>query len=222
MSKKEAIISVIKAQGTIPLFYHDSETITIGTVEALYQAGIRVFEYTNRGDNALSNFKALVKVRDEKWKDLYLGIGTIKTVNDVHNYAEAKADFIICPGVFPEVAEACKKLNLFWVPGCMTPTEIVSAEACGAYLVKIFPGNVVGAGFVSAVKDLFPKLLFMPTGGVDGTEENLTTWFKAGVVAVGMGSKLIDKKTLDEQLYTSLTERTIQALALIKKIIAQH
>lgn len=220
MSKQADIISVIKSQGTIPLFYHDSEAVTIATVEALYNAGIRVFEYTNRGVNALNNFKALVKTRDEKWKDLYLGIGTIKTVDDVHNYGEAKADFIICPGVFPDVAEACKQLNLFWVPGCMTPTEVVTAEANGAYLVKIFPGNVVGAGFISAIKDLFPNLLFMPTGGVDGTEENLRTWFNAGAIAVGMGSKLIDKKTLDEQLFSVLEEKTKAALNLIKKIIA--
>jgi 2-dehydro-3-deoxyphosphogluconate aldolase / (4S)-4-hydroxy-2-oxoglutarate aldolase len=218
MSKKETIISVIKTQGTIPLFYHDSEAITIDTVDALYKAGIRVFEYTNRGENALTNFKALVKTRAEKWPDLWLGIGTIKTINDVKNYADAKADFIICPGVFADVAEACKQLDLFWVPGCMTPTEVTAAEALGATLVKIFPGNVVGAGFISAIKDLFPKLLFMPTGGVDGTEENLTTWFNAGVVAVGMGSKLIDKKTLDEKQFSALTERTIHALALIKKI----
>jgi 2-dehydro-3-deoxyphosphogluconate aldolase / (4S)-4-hydroxy-2-oxoglutarate aldolase len=218
MYKKEEIIAVIKQQGTIPLFYHPNEEITVGTVDALYQAGIRVFEYTNRGDHALANFKALVKTKAEKWPDLILGIGTIKTVKDVSDYVNAGADFIICPGVFAEVAEACKKLNIFWVPGCMTPTEIVTAEALGAHLVKIFPGNVVGAGFISAVKDLFPKLLFMPTGGVDGTEENLRTWFSAGAIAVGMGSKLIDKKTLDEKLYTDLTERTIQALALIKKI----
>jgi 2-dehydro-3-deoxyphosphogluconate aldolase / (4S)-4-hydroxy-2-oxoglutarate aldolase len=218
MSKKENIIAIIKSQGTIPLFYHDSEAITIATVEALYNAGIRVFEYTNRGVNALHNFKALVKTRDEKWKDLYLGIGTIKTVEDVKNYAAAQADFIICPGVFPDVAEACKKLNLFWVPGCMTPTEVVTAEANGAYLIKIFPGNVVGPGFISAIKDLFPNLLFMPTGGVDGTEENLKTWFNAGAIAVGMGSKLIDKKTLDGQLFTALQQKTIEALTLIKKI----
>ncbi len=218
MSKKEDIITIIKSQGTIPLFYHDSEAITIATVEALYNAGIRVFEYTNRGVNALENFKALVKTRNEKWKDLYLGIGTIKTVVDVNNYAAAKADFIICPGVFPDVAEACKQLDLFWVPGCMTPTEVVTAETNGAYLIKIFPGNVVGAGFIAAIKDLFPNLLFMPTGGVDGSEENLRTWFNAGAIAVGMGSKLIDKKTLDEQLFASLQQKTAEALALIQKI----
>jgi 2-dehydro-3-deoxyphosphogluconate aldolase / (4S)-4-hydroxy-2-oxoglutarate aldolase len=218
MYNKEDILSAIKAQGTIPLFYHDSESITIDTVNALYEAGIRVFEYTNRGSNALNNFKALIAKRNEKWQGLIIGIGTIKTTDDVKQYAEAKADFIICPGMFPEVADACKKLNLLWVPGCMTPTEIHNAEMNGAYLVKIFPGNTLGPGYVSAIKDLFPNLLFMPTGGVEGTEENLTAWFKSGVVAVGMGSKLIDKKTLEDKAYDILKSKTEDILKLIKKV----
>jgi 2-dehydro-3-deoxyphosphogluconate aldolase/(4S)-4-hydroxy-2-oxoglutarate aldolase len=100
----------------------------------------------------------------------------------------------------------------------MTPSEIIKAENHGATIVKLFPGNILGPGFVTAVKELFPNLLFMPTGGVDLSEENLRSWFSAGVCAVGMGSKLISKSLLEKQDYQTIQELTKQALQLIKTL----
>jgi 2-dehydro-3-deoxyphosphogluconate aldolase/(4S)-4-hydroxy-2-oxoglutarate aldolase len=78
----------------------------------------------------------------------------------------------------------------------MTPTEIIEAENAGVTFLKLFPGNALGTGFMSAIKDVFPNLKFMPTGGVDTTKENIESWFKAGVSAVGMGSKLVSKELM--------------------------
>ena len=89
---------------------------------------------------------------------------------------------------------------MLWVPGCMTPTEIIKAEHLGAKMVKLFPGNILGPAFLSAIKELFPNLFFMPTGGVDLDKENISGWFKAGVCAVGMGSKLISKQLLSRKI----------------------
>lgn len=220
MSNTENIIRIIKEQGIIPLFYHEEAAVSIEVVNALYNAGVRIVEYTNRGAKALENFKALLVQRDKQWPGLLLSVGTIKTVESAQQFIEVGADFIICPGVIPAVAKATQDAGLLWVPGCMTPTEIIIAELHGARLVKLFPGNLLGPSFVSAVKELFPGLLFMPTGGVDVSEENMGAWFKAGVCAVGLGSKVISKEILEKRDYamiTSLAEKALQIVQVIKK-----
>jgi 2-dehydro-3-deoxyphosphogluconate aldolase/(4S)-4-hydroxy-2-oxoglutarate aldolase len=100
----------------------------------------------------------------------------------------------------------------------MTPTEIGKAEAAGARLVKIFPGNILGPSYITAIKDLFPGMLFMPTGGVDTTSENLQAWFSAGVCAVGMGSKLISNDLVKAKDYNAMENAVRQALDMIKDL----
>jgi 2-dehydro-3-deoxyphosphogluconate aldolase/(4S)-4-hydroxy-2-oxoglutarate aldolase len=218
MGKHKIIIERIKSQGLIPLFYHEDIEVSKAVVRALYEAGIRIIEYTNRGENALNNFKTLLKLRDKQWPDLLLAIGTIKNVKDAKAYIKAKADFIICPGVIKEVGEKVLEANLLWLPGCTTPTEIMLAEDCGAKLVKLFPGNLLGPGFVTAIKEIFPGIDFMPTGGVEINKENIESWFKAGVCAVGMGSKLITKTALEKKEYTKITSLTKEVLDIIQQV----
>ena len=100
----------------------------------------------------------------------------------------------------------------------MTPTEIIAAENAGIKFIKFFPGNMLGPEFLSGIKDIFPKLLFMPTGGVDTTKENIEGWFKAGVCAVGMGSKLISKKLMEAKDYATIEKMTKEVLELISSI----
>ena len=88
----------------------------------------------------------------------------------------------------------------------------------GAKMIKLFPGNILGPEFMSAIKSLFPNLLFMPTGGVDLDETNMSGWFKAGVCAVGMGSKLISSKLLEERNYDKIKDLTAQAMEMVKKV----
>lgn len=217
MSNKHKILDAILEQGMLPLFYQDSEVASVAVLRTLYKAGIRVFEYTNRGKSALPNFKKLKEVRDKEMPDLYLGIGTIKTAAEANAFIAAGTDFIVSPIVNAEVAEIVNKIDMLWVPGCMTPTEISVAQAHKAMLIKIFPANILGPEFITAIKDLFAGQLFIPTGGVEIDADNLKTWFKAGVCAVGMGSKLISKEILAQGLYDELLENTKKALDLIKK-----
>jgi 2-dehydro-3-deoxyphosphogluconate aldolase/(4S)-4-hydroxy-2-oxoglutarate aldolase len=100
----------------------------------------------------------------------------------------------------------------------MTPTEIMKAENCGAKFVKLFPGNLLTPAFVSAVKELFPSMEFMPTGGVDLSKESIQTWFTAGVTAVGLGSKLISKDLLQNKDYETIKNRAAEAVAIIQAI----
>jgi 2-dehydro-3-deoxyphosphogluconate aldolase/(4S)-4-hydroxy-2-oxoglutarate aldolase len=218
MKNGEGIIDIVKEQGIIPLFYHDDIDVSIAVVNALYNAGIRVVEYTNRGSAAIDNFKALIETRNKQWTDLILSVGTIKNIEAANQFIEAGSDFIICPGTIPGVAKAVQDAGLLWVPGCMTPSEIITAEQHNAKLVKLFPGSLLGPSYVNAIKELFPDLLFMPTGGVDTTEENLRAWFKARVSAVGMGSKLISKELLVNKDYAAIESSAKNVLKLINQI----
>ena len=217
MSNKTEILNAIKDKGLVPLYYNDSAEESLAILESLYQAGIRGIEYTNRGASALSNFEQLKKRTTEKYKDLYLGIGTIKTKEQAQSFLDAGADFIISPGIPAEVAAFASAKNIFWIPGCMTPTEIIQAEAYGINFVKIFPGNILGPSYVQSIRDLFPEMQFMPTGGVEPTRENISSWFNAGVVAVGMGSQLISKTAIQSKNYSLIKENTQKALDFIKE-----
>jgi 2-dehydro-3-deoxyphosphogluconate aldolase / (4S)-4-hydroxy-2-oxoglutarate aldolase len=216
MKTKQDILDSILTQGMLPLFYHKSEEVSIEVTRTLYKAGIRVIEYTNRGEAALENFKALVRLQKEELPELILGIGTIKTAQQATDYVDAGAHFLISPIVAPEVAAVAVKNDLMWVPGCMTPTEIHQAQQFGALLIKLFPANILGPAFVSSIRELFPGQLFMPTGGVELEHENISGWFHAGVCAVGMGSKLITKNVLEYKEYDQLYTETLRALQIVQ------
>jgi len=220
MNKKNTLLQLIPQQGILPLFFHKDPEVSIQVLKAVYDAGIRTVEYTNRGEAALANFKLMKQLCESEMKDLYLGIGTIKNADMARTFIDAGADYLICPGWVPEVAEVADQHDMLWVPGCMTPSEIIAAENKGARMIKLFPGNVLGPGFMSAIKELFPQLLFMPTGGVELDRDNIAGWFKAGVCAVGMGSKLITKPLLEAKQYNQITEATRAVMAIIKTIQA--
>ncbi|UJF28976.1 bifunctional 4-hydroxy-2-oxoglutarate aldolase/2-dehydro-3-deoxy-phosphogluconate aldolase [Kaistella sp. 97-N-M2] len=214
----QTVSDAIVKQGMLPLYFNPSEEVTLEILKSIYRAGVRAVEYTNRGAAALENFKKMVEIRDAEMPDLLLGIGTIKNLDQAKQFLDAKADFFISPGYVPEVAEFLIAKDLFYSPGCMTPTEIIAAENAGVKFIKLFPGNMLGPDFLSGIKDIFPNLLFMPTGGVDTTENNISGWFKAGVSAVGMGSKLISKPLMEAKDYATIQAETKKVLDLLQTI----
>jgi 2-dehydro-3-deoxyphosphogluconate aldolase / (4S)-4-hydroxy-2-oxoglutarate aldolase len=218
MNKKEEILKLIPEQGVLPLYFYKDTEVSIEVLKALYSAGIRTVEYTNRGEAALKNFKELRRVCDSELKGMYLGVGTIKNAEAAQAFIDAGTDYIISPGLVEDAIAVANANNMLWVPGCMTPSEIIKAEQLGAKLIKLFPGNLLGPSFLSAIKEIFPNLLFMPTGGVEVEKENLSGWFKAGVCAVGMGSKLITKAALEGKNYEGIKADTLKGLALIKEV----
>lgn len=218
MKNTASITQAITTQGILPLYFNSDETISLEVLKAIHRAGIRAVEYTNRGEAALKNFGKMVELRNAEMPGLLLGVGTIKNMEQATAYLQAGADFLVSPGFVPEVAAYCVERDIFYAPGCMTPSEIIAAENAGIGFIKLFPGNLLGPEFLSGIKDIFPKLLFMPTGGVDTTRENIEGWFKAGVCAVGMGSKLISKKLMEAKDYATMEKETRQVLELIQSV----
>ena len=218
MDKRTQIISVIKDQGLVPLYFHASAEVSTEVLRALFNGGCRVIEYTNRGTEALKNFAQLRKICDKELPGIYLGAGTIKDESSANAFINAGADFLISPGLAEDVFDATYSDKILWIPGCMTVTEIMKAEQFGIELIKLFPGSILGPTYVQAIKEIFPNLSFIPTGGVDLEKENLQAWFRTGVCAVGMGSKLISKTILEKKDFEKISLLAKEALTMIKEL----
>ena len=213
----DEILDLMEKTGLIPVFnHHDQETAVEVMINA-YEAGIRVFEFTNRGSNSAEVFAHLVQVA-QGLEGLVLGIGTIWSAEDADHFLELGAQFIVSPGLIPEIGREMNERQVLWIPGCGTITEVASAIALGAEVVKIFPGNVLGADFVKAVKSVLPDVKIMPTGGVKPTAENLSKWFAAGVLCVGMGSQLFSKNLIASGNFSELQNEISDALSLVRSV----
>jgi 2-dehydro-3-deoxyphosphogluconate aldolase / (4S)-4-hydroxy-2-oxoglutarate aldolase len=191
MNDKHAVLRAIRDQGMLPLFYNDDVTVSYDVVRTLYRAGVRAIEYTNRGAAALQNFKHMKAQVQTEMPDLALGVGTVKWKSEAIDFINAGADFVVAPIINEEVAVEVYGVGLLWIPGCMTPTEISVAQQHKALLIKLFPAQLLTPNFVSAIKELFPGQLFVPTGSIELEKKEVKTWFDAGVCAVGMFVPLV-------------------------------
>ena len=218
MESIEKGIASIKAQGVLPLFYHDDAELCIDITRVLYESGIRVIEFTNRGEYALKNFSRLLQLKEKELPGLQLAVGTIRTAEQADKFIDVGADMLISPVFDADIADRAYLQKKLWIPGCMTPTEIHVAQKAGCNLVKLFPGNILGPSFVSAIRELFPGLNMMPTGGVEVEEKNIRAWFGAGVCAVGLGSKLISKEVLEKRDLDVLRTRTLAAMRIVNEV----
>ena len=213
----------MKETGIVPVFYDPDVEVCKKVVEACYNGGARVFEFTNRGDNAHTVFDALNRYVVENLPGMMMGIGSVIDTGTTSLYIQLGANFIVSPIVNADMARTCNRRKIAWMPGCGSVTEISYAEELGAEVVKIFPGSQVGGpSFVKAVKGPFPWSSIMPTGGVEPTEDNLKEWFGAGVHCVGIGSKLF-KRTSDGSLdYKAVSEKVKSSLEIVERLKTQH
>jgi len=205
--------------GVVPVFYNGDVSTVQNIAKACVGGGIKVLEFTNRGDHAWEVFSTLDKFCTAELPDAILGAGSVVDAGTASMYISSGASFIVGPVTNPEVARVCNRRKVGYVPGCGTASEISYAEELGAEIVKVFPGNGVGGpGFVKDVLAPMPWSSIMPTGGVDITEESLRPWFEAGVVAVGMGSKLVSADIIKDGAWDKLEQRSKETVALIKSI----
>ncbi len=197
----------------IPVFYFHDIDSNISVVNACFKGGVRVVEFVNRGDAAMINFPVLKDHVRKYCPGMIIGVGSVLNRQQAEKFIQLGADFIVSPILSKEIALACIDRETYWIPGCATPTEIARARALGADIIKIFPGNVLGPGFIKSVLGPMPGLKLMPSGGVEPTKENLKAWFDAGVICVGMGSKLIDKEMItNPELLTKKIKEVIEII----------
>lgn len=213
---KAQLYAKINEVPIMPLFNHPDLAVSKAAVKACYDGGIRVFEYTNRGEGAALIFAELVKYIRQELPEMAIGIGTVFNAEEAEYFVDLDTDFIVQPIMNPRVGDVCHKHKIAWMPGVMTVTELYNAQQAGADIIKIFPANVLGTAFIKALIAPMPHAKVMVTGGVEPNEENIKGWFSAGVTAVGMGSQLFPKDVLATKNYQQIENVVKKCVALVK------
>ena len=215
---KIQVLTAMSDTGMIPVFYHTDIEIAKQIMKACYEGGVRVFEFTNRGDFAHEVFSGLVKMTIRECPDMIVGVGSIVDAGTASLYIQSGANFVVGSLFNPDVAKVCNRRLIPYVPGCGSVTEIGLAQEAGCDLCKIFPaGSVGGPSFVKNIIAPMPWTMIMATGAVEPDEANLSAWFKAGVTCVGMGSKLFPKEAIEAKEWETIINLCRNALAYIRK-----
>jgi 2-dehydro-3-deoxyphosphogluconate aldolase/(4S)-4-hydroxy-2-oxoglutarate aldolase len=213
------VIVRMRETGIIPIFYHKDAETCRNVVKACYSGGLKVFEFTNRGDFAHELFSELNKWAEKELPDLIMGVGSVVDAGTTSLYIQLGANFIVSPLLNAGMAKVCNRRKILWTPGCGSVSEISYAEELGADIIKIFPGSSVGGpDFIKSVKGPCPWTSLMPTGGVEPTIENLKEWFDAGAACVGMGSNLITKDIIAKKDWDGLSEKITATLKIAQTL----
>ncbi|WP_417231777.1 bifunctional 4-hydroxy-2-oxoglutarate aldolase/2-dehydro-3-deoxy-phosphogluconate aldolase [Brevundimonas sp.] len=187
-----AVLTALETQGVVPVFYHPDPDVCLHVMRACARGGAPAVEFTNRGDFAHGLFTDVAREFARTDPDIILGVGSIVDAPTAALFIASGARFIVSPVLNPEVARLCNRRMIPYAPGCGSVTEISTAQELGCEIVKLFPGaSVGGPDFVKAVLGPMPWTKIMPTGGVDPDPASIARWFGSGIVAAGMGSKLI-------------------------------
>jgi 2-dehydro-3-deoxyphosphogluconate aldolase / (4S)-4-hydroxy-2-oxoglutarate aldolase len=204
------VIATLREMGIIPVIRAESADAAVAVVEALMEAGLTVAEITMTVPGAIEAIASVAKRFGDK---VLVGAGTVTDAKTVRKALDAGAEFIVSPCLVPKVIEAAQRADVAVLPGALTPTEVFEAFRLGGDMVKVFPAqNVGGAAYLRALRGPFPEIPLVPTGGV--TLDNVGEMFKAGAVAVGVGSEMISKDALarrDYALIGALASRFLEA-----------
>nr|WP_012345023.1 bifunctional 4-hydroxy-2-oxoglutarate aldolase/2-dehydro-3-deoxy-phosphogluconate aldolase [Tetragenococcus halophilus]BAG14313.1 KHG/KDPG aldolase [Tetragenococcus halophilus] len=185
--KKVDILTSIESSGVVSVVRGSTKDEAYQTALACIKGGVKAIELTFTAPAA----DEIIKQLNEQYADdpeVVVGAGTVLDAVTARIAIMVGAKFVVSPSFDKETALICNEYQIPYLPGCMTITEIQTALSYGADIVKVFPGSVVGKGFVKAVKAPLPYVNIMPTGGVN--LDNMHEWFEVGVVAVGAGSDL--------------------------------
>jgi 2-dehydro-3-deoxyphosphogluconate aldolase/(4S)-4-hydroxy-2-oxoglutarate aldolase len=214
-----AVLTALMDQGVVPVFYHPDPEVCVQVIQACANGGAKCIEFTNRGDFAAHVFLEVARHFDKADPSVIMGAGSVVDAPTAGLYIANGAKFMVSPLLNPEVARLCNRRKIPYSPGCGSATEIGMAEELGCEIVKVFPGTQVGGPeFVRAVLGPMPWTRIMPTGGVDPDEASLRAWFGAGIVAAGMGSKLITKEALATKDWGAIEAKVTETVRLIREI----
>jgi 2-dehydro-3-deoxyphosphogluconate aldolase / (4S)-4-hydroxy-2-oxoglutarate aldolase len=208
---KAAVVARIKLEGAVAVIRTDSIERALLAAEAVIAGGFRAVEITYSFPDAT---KAIAKLTESNESDLLIGAGTILNRQQAHEAVGAGARFLVSPCVLPEVIDAAHELQVAIIPGAFTPTEIFTAHSLGADIVKIFPAVRFGPEYLKAVRGPLPNIPIMPTSGVDAS--NVADWFRAGAVAVGAVSSVLDPVLIQNGQWNELTKRAREFINAVR------
>lgn len=213
MKREKILEEVLKRKSVAVIRLKEADKLK-KVIEALALGGVSVAEVTMTVPNAIGLIK---QVTQELNEDIIVGVGSVLNADVAKQAIEAGAKYVVSPIFKKEIIDAAHEYDVPVMPGCFTPTEVLTAYEYGADVVKVFPADVLGMAFFKGILAPMPHLKLMPTGGVSLT--NAGDWIKAGAVAVGIGSALLDKEAIDSENYSKLTANAKQITESINNAI---
>ena len=211
--QKTQVLETVRREKLVPVIRTNSTDEARKAVEVLSKCGIKVFEITMTVPNATD----LIAELSESNTNILIGAGTVLDKRAAEKCVEAGAKFIVSPAFDAETVKFCRDKNVAIMPGTLTPTEVLTAWNAGADCVKVFPCDALGgAKYLKTLKTLFPHIEMMPTGGV--SLETIGDFFKAGAIAVGVGTDLVDFKAMREGDLDSVAAKAKDYLEIINNI----
>jgi 2-dehydro-3-deoxyphosphogluconate aldolase/(4S)-4-hydroxy-2-oxoglutarate aldolase len=179
-------------------------------VDAIAEGGVRAIEVTMTVPGAVELIGSLARSLPP---EILLGAGTVTDAATARSVIDAGARYVVSPVFRRDVIAVCRERDVACAPGCFTPTEILDAHDSGADIIKVFPATALGPQFIKDVRAPLPQVRLMPTGGV--SLDNAGDWIRAGAVAVGVGSALLDTRAIDEGRFDVLTNNARRIVASV-------
>jgi 2-dehydro-3-deoxyphosphogluconate aldolase / (4S)-4-hydroxy-2-oxoglutarate aldolase len=207
---RAATVNTIQQLGIVAVIRLKEARRMRSVVDAIAEGGVRAIEVTMTVPGAVALIRELASTLPG---DILLGAGSVTDAETARAVADAGARFVVGPVYRPEVIAACHDRDVAVAPGCFTPTEILDAHERGADVVKVFPATTLGPQFIKDVRAPLPQLRLMPTGGV--SLDNAGEWIRAGAVAVGVGSALVDARAIDDGRFDVLTSNARRIVASV-------
>ena len=211
--QRSDIVTRIERERVVAVIRLDDPDKLRSVIEALAEGGVRVIEVTMTVPRAI---ELIAQVAGSAHDDVMIGAGTVLDAATARQAIDAGARFVVSPVFRREVLAACHERGVPAMPGCFTPTEILDAWDAGADIVKVFPSTALGPTFIKDVRAPLPQVKLMPTGGV--SIDNAADWLRAGAVAVGIGSALVDAAAVKAGDFASLTRRAEQIMASVNEV----
>ncbi len=204
------VIAGVKACGVVAVIRADNAEEAIGAVKAVREGGVLAIEVTFTVPNAE---KIIAKLAGELGADVYLGAGTVTTVEQAKMAIDAGAQYMVSPAYDAEVFAYAKSQQVAFFPGVLTPSEVLAAKKAGAEVFKIFPASRMGPAYLKDLRAPFPGLQLLPTGGID--VGNAAEYIKAGAMALGVGGKLVDRTAIKAGNWSALTETAQELMRVV-------
>jgi len=207
-TRRAAVVEQVQELGVVAVIRIKDPAKLRAVVDALVDGGVRALEVTMTVPGAVGLIRELAPTMPAGF---LLGAGTVTTAETARAVIDAGATYVVSPVFQPAVIAACHERDVAAMPGCFSPTEIFAAYELGADIIKVFPATSLGPQFIKDVRAPLPQVKLMPTGGV--TLENAGEWIRAGAVAVGLGSALLDATAIGSGRFDVITANARKVVA---------
>lgn len=211
ITARERVVASIEEAGVIAVIRLADARQLAATVDALVEGGVRVLEVTMTVPGAVDLIRELSGTLGSH---LLLGAGTVLDIDTAARVMDAGARFVVSPVFKREIIACCHERDVAVMPGCFSPTEILTAWEAGADVVKVFPATALGPAFFKDMKAPLPFVKLIPTGGV--TLDNAGDWIRAGAAAIGVGTALLDTKAIASGDYGVVRANAARLMASVK------